>query len=107
MAARASLIDKETASSLNFIIRGRPLRWHAIEQVRIREPFRYVLRKAVKIGIRPLITRHLTVRQITLWIAQPSDQPVWVHFTSDFSQFRPYIASNQARRAGSRCREGG
>src|SRR5690348_6391842 len=105
MAARASLIDEETASPLNFIGCWSTQRGQPREQVRISQTLCDVLRNAIKVRVRPLITWHLAVRQISLRIAQPGDQPIRIHLAPDFGQLRPNIAADQAGRTSPCDRE--
>ena len=61
-----------------------------------------VLGDLVQVFVRPLIPRHLAVRQISLGIAQPGCQPVWIHFAADFGQLRTDVAADQLGFSGAR-----
>src|SRR5258708_1592289 len=100
MAARATLFQKEAMSKLNLLLRWLPQLRNIREQIGIGQLGRDVLRNLIEIFIRPSVARHPRVRQIALWIAQPTDEPIRIDLAPDLRQLRTNFAADQLRFTG-------
>src|SRR5690242_16174273 len=95
MATRAPLFQEDTAPEADLFRAWYRDLWHVAQNVGVHEFCPDVTGDDIQVAVRPFVTRHLALGEVGLWTAQPSHQPVRVHFAADFGQFGPDLSANQ------------
>src|SRR5487761_1124094 len=95
VATGAPLCREQAPTMLNLRSRRRPQLGDVAQQLGIGQFIEHILGHSVQIFVRPFVAWHPGVRQISLWISQPTDQPVRIHLASYFRKFGSDVTPDQ------------
>src|SRR5215472_8890372 len=79
MAAGAPFLLKEPLPTLDFVVGWSAKFWNSIQKTGVRKTCLDVLGDLEKVFVGPAVFWHFGMRQVALWISQPSHEPIRIH----------------------------